>query len=301
MTWTRWSSVSHRFMSGIDDEAIAYTAESLKLLRAEIERRTERLKALPREVCPDKRVTREIAAKRRLKLWPIVCVIDEAQNLFSHDKYGKAAGDDATFIIKIGPAFGVVLILATQRPDSKSPADRREQQRRAAVLPEGDGPDRQRHGAGHVGVQERDPGHHVPARASTPGSATWSASPRRPQVVRTYYLDMAATEKVAARARALREAAGTLSGVALGEDTGVPQRDVLADVAAVLGGASGMHWQPLADQLAQRFPERWSEAAGDAVRAECAARGVPSVVVVMDGQRARGCRAADVEKAVSQP
>ena len=120
------------------------------------------------------------------------------------------------------------------------------------------------------------------------------------QVVRTYYLDMAATEKIAARARALRERAGTLSGVALGEDQAVAQRDVLTDVAAVLGGASGMHWQPLADQLAQRFPDRWADAAGDAVRAECAARGVPSVVVVMDGQRARGCRAADVDKAASQ-
>ena len=49
----------------------------------------------------------------------------------------------------------------------------------------------------------------------------------------------------------------------------------------------------------QRFPERWAEATGDAVRAELGARGVPSVVVVMDGTRARGCRAADVDKAAS--
>ena len=60
-----------------------------------------------------------------------------------------------------------------------------------------------------------------------------------------------------------------------------------------------MHWQALADRLAERFPERWAEASGDAVRAELGARGVPSVVVVMDGQRARGCRAADVDKAAS--
>ena len=65
--------VSHRFVSGVDDESIAYAAESLQLLRAEVMRRTERLKALPRELCPDKRVTRQIAAKRSLKLWPLVC------------------------------------------------------------------------------------------------------------------------------------------------------------------------------------------------------------------------------------
>ena len=37
-----------------------------------------------------------------------------------------------------------------------------------------------------------------------------------PQVVRTFYLDMHAAERVAIRARALREAAGTLTGHALG-------------------------------------------------------------------------------------
>ena len=86
---------------------------------------------------------------------------------------------------------------------------------------------------------------------------------------------------------------------ALGEDDSAPQRDVLADAAEALAGATGMHWQALADQLAERFPERWADATGDAVRAELGARGVPSVVVVMDGTRARGCRAADVDKAAS--
>ena len=49
-----------------------------------------------------------------------MCVIDEAQNLFAHPEHGKAAGLDAEFIIKIGPAFGVILIIATQRPDKAS-------------------------------------------------------------------------------------------------------------------------------------------------------------------------------------
>jgi S-DNA-T family DNA segregation ATPase FtsK/SpoIIIE len=121
----------------------------------------------------------------------------------------------------------------------------------------------------------------------------------QPLIVRTYYLDQPAAEKIGKRARALREHAGTLSGVALGHDDSTPQRDVLADAAEVLAGVTGMHWQALADRLAGRFPERWAEATGDGVRAELGARGVPSVVVVMDGTRARGCRAADVDKAAS--
>ena len=112
--------VSHRFVSGIDDASIAYAAESLKLLRAEIERRAPSgSRRWTAALCPDKRVTREIAAKRSLKLWPIACMIDEAQNLFGHEKYGKQAGDDAMFIIKIGPAFGVM-------PDPGHPAARRQ-------------------------------------------------------------------------------------------------------------------------------------------------------------------------------
>ena len=291
--------VCHRFVSGIHDEAIAYAAESLRLLRREIERRTERLKALDRALCPDKRVTREIGARRSLKLWPVACVIDECQNLFGHEKYGRQAGEDATFIIKIGPAFGVMLDLATQRPDAKS-------------LPTGI--------SSNVGlrfclkVMDQTANDMVLGtsayrngiRATTfrpevdAGIGYLVGASAQAQVVRAYYLDQHATEQVAKRARALREHAGTLSGVALGQDDSTPQRDVLADAAEAIAGASGMHWQALADQLARRFPERWAEASGDAVRAELGARGVPSVVVVMDGQRARGCRAADVDRAAGR-
>jgi S-DNA-T family DNA segregation ATPase FtsK/SpoIIIE len=203
------------------------------------------------------------------------------------------------FIIKIGPAFGVMLDLATQRPDSKS-------------LPTGV--------SSNVGLRFCLKVMDQTANDMVLGTSAYKngirATTFRPevdaglgylvgassqaQVVRTYYLDMAATEKIAARARALRERAGTLSGVALGDESGPAERDVLADVLAVLAGASGLHWQQLADRLAGRFPDRWADASGEAVRAECATRGVPSKVVAVGGQRARGCRAADVE-AASQP
>jgi DNA segregation ATPase FtsK/SpoIIIE, S-DNA-T family len=97
-----------------------------------------------------------------------------------------------------------------------------------------------------------------------------------------------------------RPTASTLSGVALGEDDAAPQRDVLADVLEVFGGAPGLHWAELAARLAQRFPDRWEDTSADAVSAECRARGVPSVVVKAAGESGRGCRAADVEKAVSR-
>lgn len=97
-------AVAHRFVSGIDDDSIAYAAESLRLLRAEIGRRSPRIKGLPPDLCPEKRVTREIARRKALRLRPLVCIVDEAQNLFASERHGKQAAEDAEFVIKVGPA-----------------------------------------------------------------------------------------------------------------------------------------------------------------------------------------------------
>jgi DNA segregation ATPase FtsK/SpoIIIE, S-DNA-T family len=285
--------ISHRFVSGVDDESIGYAAESLRLLRAEVMRRTERLKALPRELCPDKRVTRQIAGKRSLKLWPLVAIFDEAQNLFAHPEHGKAAGLDAEFIIKIGPAFGVVLIIATQRPDKAS-------------LPTGvSGNVSTRFCLKVMGQVENDmilgtSAYKNGLRATTfrpeidAGLGYLLGAGPAPQVVRTFYLDMHAAERIAIRSRALREAAGTLTGHAL-ESAGEGPRDVLTDVLAVFGGDAGLQWGDLAARLASRFPARWEGVTADSISAECRARDVRSVDVKSGGKALKGCRRADVE------
>jgi S-DNA-T family DNA segregation ATPase FtsK/SpoIIIE len=285
--------VAHRFVSGVDDASIGYAAESLRLLRAEVGRRTERLKALDRAACPDKRVTRQIAARRSLRLWPVICFIDEAQNLFAHPQHGKAAGADAEFVIKLGPAFGVVLIIATQRPDKAS-------------LPTGvSGNVSARFCLKVMGQVENDMILGTSAYKNGIRSTTFrpeidagigyllGAGPA-PLVVRTFYLDMAATERAATRARALRQAAGTITGHAAEVDGQAP-RDVLADLLAVFASDAGLQWADAASRLTARFPQRWGDAAADAVSAECRALGVPSVNVRGSGGQAKGCRRADVE------
>ena len=287
--------VAHRFVSGVDDGSVEYAAESLRLLRAEVGRRTERLKVLDRELCPDKRVTRAIAAKRSLRLWPVICVIDEAQNLFAHPQHGKAAAADAEFVIKLGPAFGVVLIIATQRPDKAS-------------LPTGiSGNVSQRFCLKVMGQVETDMVLGTSAyknglrptslRAEIDAGIGYQvgAGPA-PQVVKTFYLDMAAAERAAARARALRQAAGTITGRAAELDGQAP-RDVLADVLAVFGSDTGLQWPDVAARLAARFPDRWDGAAADAVSAECRALGVPSVDVKSAGRALKGCRRDGVQAA----
>ena len=294
-----FESCSHRFISGIDDESIGYAAESLAQLRREVMRRTDRIKKLDRVACPDKKTTRQLANKRSLGLYPLLCAIDECQNLFAHPKYGKQAAEDAVFIIKIGRALGVFLVLATQRPDKES-------------LPTGvSGNVSTRFCLKVAGQLENDmilgtSAYKNGAQATMfrakvdAGLGYFKGEENVPQVVKTYYLNTEATERVAKRARALREAAGTLSGVALGEDGQAERRDVLADVLAVFGQVPALHWTELSGRLAQRFPERWDGTSPDAVSAECRGEGVPSVVVTVAGERGRGCRLEAVEAAAGQ-
>jgi DNA segregation ATPase FtsK/SpoIIIE, S-DNA-T family len=262
------------------------------MLRAEVMKRAARLKKVQaehRELCPDKKVTREIANRRSMHLHPLMCAVDECQNLFAHPKFGKQAGLDAEFIIKLGRALGVFLVLATQRPDKDS-------------LPTGvSGNVSTRFCLKVAGQVENDmilgtSAYKNGARATTfrpkvdAGLGYLKGEANVPRVVRTYYLNDQDTERVAKRARALRETAGTLSGVALGQDDRPERRDVLTDVAEVFGGDSSLQWPA----LAERFPERWEGTSGDAVSAECRKRGIPSVSVNAGGKYAKGCRFADV-------
>ncbi|MEY9994251.1 S-DNA-T family DNA segregation ATPase FtsK/SpoIIIE [Streptomyces sp. V4I8] len=300
--------VSHRFVSGIDDDSIKYAADSLKLLREEVMRRAAAIKKLPRDLCPDKRVTRAIADKRSLKLWPLVGVFDECQNLFGHPKYGKQAGDDAEFIIKLGRALGVILILATQRPDKDS-------------LPTGiSGNVSIRFALKVAGQVENDMilgtsayKNGVRATSFRPeidaGNGYLAGATALPVVVRTAYLDDNATHAIAQRAHALRKAAGTLSGHALGEEvesTSGPSYDLLADVAAIVPPSEERVWnERIAARLAELRPEVYGGWKGENVTSALKPHGIKTRDVAGttdDGTRTtrRGIARADLTKAIAE-
>lgn len=300
--------VSHRFVSGIDDDSIKYAADSLKLLREEVMRRAAAIKKLPRDLCPDKRITREIADKRSLKLWPLLAVFDECQNLFAHAKYGKQAGEDAEFIIKLGRALGVILVLATQRPDKDS-------------LPTGI--------SGNVSIRfclrvagqvENDMilgtsayKNGVRATAFRPeidaGNGYLGGATPLPVVVRTAYLDDNATHAIAQRALALRKAEGTLSGFALGEESETlagPTYDLLADIAAVVPVSEERVWnERIAARLAELRPEVYGGWKGENVTSALKPHGIKTRDVAGttdDGTRTtrRGIARANLTKAIAE-
>ncbi|AEA27905.1 cell division protein FtsK/SpoIIIE [Pseudonocardia dioxanivorans CB1190] len=256
--------IAHAYGSGVDDETIGACLDGLRWLLAEVARRADRLKTLrqrSRDLVPDSKVTRDLANRRGLGLHPIVFTVDEAQELFSHPEYGKEAGELATAIIKRGRALGVILILATQRPDKDS-------------LPTGVSANvGTRFCLRVMGQVENDMVLGTSSYKNGIRATTFTRSDRgigylvgatdAPVVGRTYYLDAAAADAVVARAYRARETAGLLTGQAAGEvvDHGHVV-DVLTDVRTVFATIEVLHTADLLERLAELRPQLyggWTE------------------------------------------
>ena len=290
-----FAQVCHRYCSGLDDEAVAYAADSARMLRAELERRSALFKRLPREAKPDGKLTRDLALRHH-GLRPIVAIFDEAQVIFLHPEHGDQAAVDLAHVMRLARAYGIIIIISTQRPDKDSVPTAISgvvTGRFCLKVPDYLANDLV------LGTGSYKAGYNAAIfRLKTDAGLGWLKADGEPQVVRTYYLDLPASEKIAARARVMREHAGVLSGYALGLDgeTG-PARDVLADMLVVFGADAGLQWDVVADRLAERFPDRWADATAEALSAQCRSLGVKSVNVRMDGGVLKGCRRVAVEQA----
>jgi S-DNA-T family DNA segregation ATPase FtsK/SpoIIIE len=291
------AQVCHRYCSGLDDDSIAYAAESAALLRRELERRSKLFSNVPKHLRPEGKVTRELAQQVK-GLRPRVEVWDEAQNMFMHPEHGAQAADDLAYVMRLGRALGIIVILATQRPDKDSlPTAIRGivTCRFCLKVPDYDSNDM------ILGTGAYKAGYNAAIfRAKTDAGLGWLKGDGDPQVCRTYYLDLPAAERIAARARAMRERAGVLTGYAAGLEDGATPRDVLADLLSVFATDSGMQWATAAERLAERFPDRWADATAEGVSAQCRAVGVRSVDVRADGQVLKGCRRVAAEKAMAE-
>ncbi len=280
--------VAHSYGSGADDATLTACLADVREVGAELDKRAARIRSLPRDVCPENKVTPELAAKRSLGLYPLVVIISECQEAFSHPKLGKEFDRLATAIVKRGPALGVILLLDTQRPDAESlPGGIRanigvrfclrvmDQTANDMILPTS---------SYKNGIRATD------FAAADKGIGWLLGHADAAEIVRTYYCDAVQADAIGRRARRLREAAGTLSGYALGEhEAQLPVVDLLADVLAVTEGAERIWSETIAARLAELRPEMyrgWDAAAvGDALRV----RGVD--VVQMWGQTGDGQQA----------
>lgn len=118
---------------------------------------------------------------------------------------------------------------------------------------------------------------------------------------RTYLADGQDAERILLAARAYRERAGTLSGMAAGEDVARQARDVLADVRGVYyAGEAWISWQQLAARLAEQLPEAYAATTAEAISAQVRAYGIPSVNGKHAGQVLKGAKLAEVTQAIER-
>jgi len=295
------AQVCHRYVSGLDDEAIAYTAESARMLRAELDRRSAVFKKLPREARPHGKITRDLAAQRTLRLRPILATFDEIQNAIMHPGYGPQIIDNLAYVERLGRAYGIMLVLATQRPDKESlPPKIRDLAIIKFCLKV---PDQTSNdmilgtGAYHAGYRASE------FRPKIDAGLGWLKGEGDPQAVRTYYLDLNDTARVAARARAMREAAGVLSGYALGEAPAADDRSFAADVLSVFGDADKLHCATITTRLREHLAGVYAGITQEAVSSQLTAAGIIVKKLRETGRDAApgvraGCERAAIETAV---
>jgi S-DNA-T family DNA segregation ATPase FtsK/SpoIIIE len=250
--------VSARYASGGDDDIIELALLALRDLREQCTKRASTIKELPKHLCPENKVTPQLAANTHLGLQPLVMAIDECQELFTHPDLGKEAGDLAERIIKLGRALGIMLLLATQRPDARS-------------LPTGVSANvGTRFCLRVMGQLENDMILGTSAYKNGVRATMFSARDKGvgylvggpdpdPQITRVFYVDNPATERVIARARAARHAAGTLTGHAAGEAPTPPAQrasTLLADILAVVPPSEAKVWsETVLERLAALRPD----------------------------------------------
>jgi S-DNA-T family DNA segregation ATPase FtsK/SpoIIIE len=236
------AQVCHGYGVGDDPEDIETAVVELRALREELRRRAKVIRNLPEDVCPDNKVTPALAARTDLRLGPIVVGVDECQVWFEHEKYGKELEEICTDLVKRGPALGITLILATQRPDAKS-------------LPTGISANAilrfclkvqgQTENDMVLGTSQYKSGVRATMFArSDRGIGYLAGEGDDAQIVRSVYKDATDAKKIAAGARARRDELGNVTGYAAGEsvDLEAARLDTLADALAVFERGEEKLW-----------------------------------------------------------
>jgi hypothetical protein len=267
-----FSQVTHRYCSGMDPESLEYAAESVEMLLKEVERRTGILKKIPMAQRPDGAITRAIASDPRMRFRPIVAIFDEVHNLYLNERLGPQAAKDLATVIRSGRALGIIVVQATQRPDKDSMPTTMSgivTSRFCMKVPDWQANDM------ILGTSSHSSGFSAIAfRQGTDAGLGWLRGTADPQAVKAFKVDLPGSQKICARARAVREAAGVLSGYALGIE-GEPEHDFLDDVAAIyLPGEKHLYRDTIASRLAARWPGTYSAITPDAVGSQLRDLGV---------------------------
>lgn len=217
----------------IEDRVLTFLRE----VRVDMRRRAKFIRDLPHEEAPESKVTSELADRYPDVLAPRVIGIDETQSYFGYgDKKNnahKAVREEITAIVtdlvKRGPALGIWVILATQNVSEETIPRQISLNAviRAAMKLFDDSANNMVLGSGAYGK-----GVDATQFDFTDKGLMWlRGDGDRPFIGRSVVgLDAVAGESLAAKARALRLAAGRLTGAAA--DDGIVDAVVVVDILA---------------------------------------------------------------------
>jgi S-DNA-T family DNA segregation ATPase FtsK/SpoIIIE len=262
------AQVAHRYRAGDEPEDMDYLVADARALRTEMRRRTKAIRGLDEKTCPENKVTPQLAGDRRHRLHPIVFAIDECQVAFEHEEYGKELVSIITDLVKRGPALGIIVMLATQRPDAKSIPT---QISSNAVL---------RMCLKVMGQVENDMvlgtsmyknGYRATMFSrDDKGVFYFAGEGLNPIIMRGYGFDMGPSKAICGRARMMREAAGLLTGYALGDDGDDEARSFIADVLLVFRDDPKLYTDTIAARLRESLPAFYADITAEAVRSQLA-------------------------------
>lgn len=302
--WMPMRSVAHRLILGAEDDAVDALKAMLTELIAEMERRFTLLRGLPTSVCPEGKLTPAIVERYGVPV--ILVTIDELQEYFTAMEKDdrEQVINDLCRIARRGPAAGFICNFASQRPDAESvPTKLREiitlrystqvVDRASSDMVLGKGKAAQ--GADASVLSEE----HVGTGVLVTGPASFVT-------VRADYLDNPGFADLCQRGRALRQAAGTLSGDAVGDVTaaadaaGLTIAPVLSDCLDVMRHSDRMHTVDLLARLANADDDRYGDWDAEQLARELEAAGVDrsGKQVKIGSVNRSGYRRADLEAAV---
>ncbi|SFI75260.1 DNA segregation ATPase FtsK/SpoIIIE, S-DNA-T family [Amycolatopsis sacchari] len=247
--WKAAEGVAHRFVCGDGLAEVEAVRDHLVELVAEVQDRYARMSALDDEVCPESKIMPGISRDRSLNMPITAVVIDEVQVFLEHPAKVLVGGKKTTlgeyivdllaYLARKGPAAGIVVILATQRPDSQTiPSRLRSVLGSRFALRVMDWRDSNIVLGEQMNTRGYDASTLLPTHKGVgilrPDGETGADA--LALVVRTYYMANPEWQEICARGRVLREQVGTLSGHAAGDDSS-PGVDAVS-VFGVLGAGS---------------------------------------------------------------
>jgi S-DNA-T family DNA segregation ATPase FtsK/SpoIIIE len=232
--WKACEQCAHRFFSGDTTHQVLTFKVWLESLVVDVQGRYARMQRLDDAVCPESKITPAISRDSTLDMPVTAVIIDEAHIPLEDKtsievegkkvKLGDYIGDLLTWLVRKGPAAGVVVVAATQRPDSTTIPSRlravlgsrfalRVMDWRDSNIILGEQMNTRGYDASTLLASHKGVGILRPDGETSHGADVLAMT------VRTYYMSNQDWQVICQRGRALRDVAGTLTGHAAGQNS----------------------------------------------------------------------------------